>query len=128
MATSINTRIPDELEEKLNMLIKDIRKDLPRGVEVTMSSLVRGGLEKLIDEYEEENNFIVTTKTPLLEASRDELKCLRELKIHEKLRFLSVSVEELDPKSRQKIGSKIEKDINNIDFILKRFKEENLNQ
>lgn len=54
MATSINTRIPDELEEKLNILIKDMRKNLPRGVEVTMSSLVRGALEKLIDEYEDQ--------------------------------------------------------------------------
>lgn len=54
MATSINARIPDELEEKLNILIKDMRKNLPRGVEVTMSSLVRGALEKLIDEYEDQ--------------------------------------------------------------------------
>lgn len=125
---SINARISSELEAKLEELQMEISKDLPRGAEVSMSSLVRGALEKLIDEYEEENNFIVTTKTPLLEASRDELKCLRELKLHEKLRFLSVSAEELGSKSRQKIGSKIEKDINNIDFILKRFKEENLNQ
>lgn len=54
MAT-LNARIPDELEEKLNILIKDMRKDLPRGAEVTMSSLVRGALEKLIDEYSRTN-------------------------------------------------------------------------
>lgn len=125
---SINVRISSELEDKLEELQKEISKDLPRGAEVTMSSLVRGALEKLIEEYEEEKNFIVTTKTPLLEASREELKCLKELKTHERLRFLSGSVEESDFKSRQKIGSKIKEDLNNIDFILKRFKEDDLSQ
>ncbi|SCI53424.1 Uncharacterised protein [uncultured Clostridium sp.] len=125
---SINVRISSELEDKLEELQKEISKDLPRGAEVTMSSLVRGALEKLIEEYEEEKNFIVTTKTPLLEASRGELECLKEIKIHERLRVLSGNVEESDFKSRQKIESKIKKDLSTIDFILKRFKEDDLNQ
>lgn len=50
---SINIRISSELEGKLKELQKEISKDLPVGAEVTMSSLVRGALEKLIEEYEQ---------------------------------------------------------------------------
>lgn len=125
---SINVRISSELEDKLEKLQKEISKDLPRGAEVTMSSLVRGALEKLIEEYEEEKNFILTTKTPLLEASKDELKCLKELKIHERFRVLSVSADDSEFKPRQKMESKVKQELSDIDFILKRFNEDNLNQ
>lgn len=117
---SINVRISSELEDKLEKLQKEISKDLPRGAEVTMSSLVRGALEKLIEEYEEEKNFILTTKTPLLEASKDELKCLEELKIHESLRVTDKFIKSEDSISTQKLNKKIEEDRYKINFVLNR--------
>lgn len=119
MAT-INVRISSELEKKLEELQNEISKNLPRGAEVTMSSLVRGALEKLIDEHEEEKKFIITTKTPLLEADEAELKCLKELKIHESLRVTDKFIESEGSISTQKLDKKIEEDQYKINFALNR--------
>lgn len=76
MATSINTRISDELEKKLNEVQEDIKLKAPRGAEVTYSSIVRGGLEKLIEEHEEEKKGIVTVKYDLKSMTNDEIEFL----------------------------------------------------
>lgn len=115
---SMNIRISSELEEKMKKLQTEVARNLPRGAEVTMSSLVRGAIEKLIEEFEEEKNFIITTKTPLLEASKEELECLKELKVHERLRVLGKQVESKDLKYDPKLSDdfrKIEYRLNDLE-------------
>ena len=116
---SMNIRISSELEEKMKKLQTEVARNLPRGAEVTMSSLVRGAIEKLIEEFEEEKNFIITTKTPLLEASKEELECLRELKLHERLRVLEEGLKDEDFKSKERLSSKIKEDLDSIDLALR---------
>ena len=119
----INIRIPSELEEKMEKLQTEISSNLPRGAEVTMSSLIRGAIEKLVEEFEDKENLVITTKTPLLKASKDELNCLKELKVNEKLRVLEEDLEDKDFKSRERLSSKIKEDLDLIDLALGRFKE-----
>lgn len=73
MATSINTRLSDELEDKLNILIEDVKKVAPRGTEVTASSIMRGGLEKFVEEKEFEKKDIILVPIPLNEMSKETL-------------------------------------------------------
>lgn len=120
---SINVRVSSELEGKMLAIQNKIAEKLPRGAEITMSSLVRGAMEKLIEEFEAEQDLVIITKTPLLKASKDELNCLRELKVNEKLRVLEEGLKDEDFKSRERLSSKIKEDLDSIDLALRHFEE-----
>ena len=53
----VNVRINDELQGKLDKLICDMQKELPRGAEVNISSLIRGALEQMIENYYGTNSY-----------------------------------------------------------------------
>jgi len=55
MATSINLRINDELENKLKEKVKEIKKVSPVGAEVNNSTVVRGALVDFFDKIDREN-------------------------------------------------------------------------
>ena len=58
MATSINVRLSDELEESL-------KNATPRGAEVNNSTIVRGALEDFIENIEEEKEGTYKFPIPL---------------------------------------------------------------
>ena len=58
MATSINVRLSDELEENLKKTVEEIKNATPRGAEVNNSTIVRGALEEFIENVEEEKRGI----------------------------------------------------------------------
>lgn len=62
---SINTRISDELQKKLDEAIKEVKKKLPRGAEVNTSSIMRSSLEKFVEDTEKEKKKIITVDFPL---------------------------------------------------------------
>lgn len=56
MATSINLRINDELEERLKEKVEEIKKISPLGAEVNNSTLVRGALVDFFEKLDKEKN------------------------------------------------------------------------
>ena len=64
MATSINVRLSDELEQKLKKSVEEIKNNTPRGAEVNNSTVVRGALEEFMEKTEEEKKGIY--KFPIL--------------------------------------------------------------
>lgn len=58
MATSINVRLSDELENNLKKTVEEIKSSTPRGAEVNNSTVVRGALEEFIEKTEEEKQGI----------------------------------------------------------------------
>lgn len=58
MATSINIRLSDELEEKLKKTVEEVKDQTPLGAEVNNSTVVRGALEDFIKKIEEEKEGI----------------------------------------------------------------------
>lgn len=55
MATSINLRINDELEERLKRKVEEIKKVTPLGAEVNNSTVVRGALIEFFNKIDREN-------------------------------------------------------------------------
>ena len=53
MATSINFRINDKLEQKLNETVEELKKTSPLGAEVNASTVVRGALTEFLTKFEE---------------------------------------------------------------------------
>ena len=94
MATSINVRLSDELEERLKKSVEEIKNNTPRGAEVNNSTVVRGALEEFIEKTEEEKKGIY--KFPIsLNLDEEESKNLQS-----KLKEIILS-----------LGSKKEEDI-----------------
>ena len=56
MATSINVRLSDDLEEKLKNTVESIKEKTPAGAEVNNSTVVRGALEDFIRRQEQDWN------------------------------------------------------------------------
>lgn len=50
MATSINLRINDELEQKLNEKVEELKRRSPIGAEVNKSTVVRGALIQFLNK------------------------------------------------------------------------------
>lgn len=53
MATSINFRINDKLEQKLKETVEELKKTSPLGAEVNASTVVRGALIEFLTKFEE---------------------------------------------------------------------------
>lgn len=74
MATSINLRLNDELEKKLNDKVEEIKKESPTGAEANNSTFIRGALidffEKLDKKSLGEKNISFYPK----QLSNEELK------------------------------------------------------
>lgn len=79
MATSINLRINDELENKLKEKVKEIKKVTPVGAEVNNSSIVRGALVDFFNKIDRENAGEKTVKYNLKKLSDEELKEIESL-------------------------------------------------
>ncbi|EHI96991.1 hypothetical protein CDLVIII_0253 [Clostridium sp. DL-VIII] len=81
MATSINVRLSDELEEKLKSTVEEVKKKTPLGAEVNNSTIVRGALEDFIKKIENEEKGIKTVSYNFseLENEEKELEVLRDL-------------------------------------------------
>lgn len=56
MATSINLRLNDELEQRLKRKVEEIKKVTPLGAEVNNSTVVRGALIDFFEKIDKENN------------------------------------------------------------------------
>lgn len=92
MATSINVRLSDELEENLKKTVEEIKNSTPRGAEVNNSTVVRGALEEFIEKTEEEKQGIY--KFPIyLNLEKEEGQKLQE-KLQEIILSLGNSKEE----------------------------------
>lgn len=124
----VNVRINDELQGKLDKLICDMQKELPRGAEVNISSLIRGALEQIIEDYEDEKNLVVTAKLPLGDASLGELKAMEELKVNERAKLMEKSIAYMEGKSVNDVSKidndKLKKDLDLIDLMIKKKTEE----
>ena len=81
MATSINVRLSDELEEKLKSTVEEVKKKTPLGAEVNNSTIVRGALEDFFKRIEEEEKGIKNVSYNLseLENEETELKILMNM-------------------------------------------------
>lgn len=81
MATSINVRLSDELEEKLKSTVEEVKKKTPLGAEVNNSTIVRGALEDFIKkiENEEKGMKIVSYNFSELENEEKELEVLMNI-------------------------------------------------
>lgn len=79
MATSINLRLNDELEERLKEKVEEIKKNTPLGAEVNNSTVVRGALIEFFNKLEEEKKEIITVKFDLKAISdKEKLEKLQE--------------------------------------------------
>lgn len=78
MATSINVRLSDELEKKLNDTVKEVKKNTPIGAEVNNSTIVRGALEDFFKRIEDEKKGIVSISFNVNDMNENELNSLNE--------------------------------------------------
>lgn len=120
----INVRINDELQNKLDKLICDMQKELPRGAEVNISSLIRGALEILIEDYYKPYS-IVTSKLDTSIASLGELKAMQELKLNEEAKLMAKELDlaiegiEYDTTTSKRKHDKLKQDLDLISSIIK---------
>lgn len=56
MATSINLRLNDELEQRLKEKVEEIKKVTPLGAEINNSTVVRGALTEFFNKIDREND------------------------------------------------------------------------
>lgn len=79
MATSINVRLSDELEEDLKRTVEEVKRDTPIGAEVNNSTIVRGALIEFMQKKEDRKNGIVNFSAPFGRLEKDELESIIEL-------------------------------------------------
>lgn len=73
MATSLNFRLNDELQKKLEDTVKEVKQKTPLGAEVNNSTIVRGALQEFFNKIDEQKNGIVTLKIDLGKLDSEEL-------------------------------------------------------
>lgn len=71
MATSINVRLSDELEENLKNIIEEVRHKTPLGAEVGNSTVVRGALQDFINKVQDEKKGIKNISYNLSEIQNE---------------------------------------------------------
>lgn len=71
MATSINVRLSDELEEKLKKTVEEVKDIAPLGAEVNSSTIVRGAIEDFIKKIKEEKEGIKNISYNLSEIENE---------------------------------------------------------
>lgn len=76
MATSLNIRLDDEREEKLKELVEDLRIKKQLGAEINNSTVIRGALDKFIEENENEKKGIKRINVSLNSLTEKELNYL----------------------------------------------------
>lgn len=74
MATSINLRLNDELEQRLKEKVKEIKKVTPLGAEVNNSTVVRGALVDFFEKIDKEKNGEKSISFYPNQFSNEELK------------------------------------------------------
>ena len=94
MATSINLRINDELEERLKSKVEEIKKVTPLGAEVNNSTVVRGALIDFFNKIDRENEGERTVKFNLKSLSDKDIKEMDDL-----FQIIFKSIEEFENKN-----------------------------
>lgn len=79
MATSLNVRLSDDMEERLNETLKNIQTTTPLGAEATNSTIVRAALEDFFKKIEEEKKGIVNFSFNLGDFKKEDLEESLEL-------------------------------------------------
>lgn len=79
MATSLNFRLNDELQKKLEDTVKEVKQRTPLGAEVSNSTVVRGALEDFFKRIEEEKQGIVKLDFNVSKYSEEELTKLKKI-------------------------------------------------
>lgn len=111
MATSINVRLSDELEKKLNDTVNEVKKNTPIGAEVNNSTIVRGALEDFFNKLEEDKKGIKNVKYDLSILDCKECKEAEEI-INNMLNILKNENRSAAEKFIKKIMISIYLDIN----------------
>lgn len=76
---TIRARVSDELEERLEDIIEEVKKESVGGVEINMSTVIRYALDNYIKEYEERKKGISTVKFNINEiTSKEKLEAIKE--------------------------------------------------
>lgn len=75
---TIRARVSDELEERIENIINEVREEAVGGVEINLSTVIRYALDNYIKEYEERKQGIEVIKFNLDELSDEQLKSVRE--------------------------------------------------
>lgn len=76
---TIRARVSDELEEKIEKIIEDVRKEAVLGSEINLSTVIRYALDNYIKEYEERKKEILTVKFDLKAINdKEKLEKLQE--------------------------------------------------
>lgn len=78
MATSINVRLSDDLEEKLKKTVELLKKETPLGAEVNNSTIVRGALEEFINKIDDKEKGVYNYYLELGDLSNEQLKEIRD--------------------------------------------------
>lgn len=70
---TIRARVSDELEEKIEKIIEEVREEAVGGVEINLSTVIRYALDNYIKEYEERKKGIEVVKFNINELSNEQL-------------------------------------------------------
>lgn len=81
---TIRARVSDELEERIENIINEVREEAVGGVEINLSTVIRYALDNYIKEYEERKQDIKTVKFDL-KAIEDKEKLEKLLKASEEI-------------------------------------------
>ncbi len=79
MAKSINLRINDELEKRLEEKVEEIKKKTPLGAEVNNSTVIRGALIEFFENIDREKEGKRKLEVDLRGLSSDELKLMHDI-------------------------------------------------
>lgn len=112
MATSINLRINDGLEQKLKEKVEEIKKDTPLGAEVNNSTVVRGALIEFFNKIDKEKAGERNVNFNFSKLSDEDLKEMSCL-----FQFIFKSMEDFKH-NNEKIYFEVWRIINSIDTEL----------
>ncbi len=73
----IQTRVSEELGNKIEDLIRRLSLKADRGMEVSSSSITRSALSEFVENVEKEENDVVTVDIPLNDLSPDEISTIQ---------------------------------------------------
>lgn len=79
MAKSINLRVNDELEKRLEEKVEEIKKKTPLGAEVNNSTVIRGALIEFFENIDREKEGKRKLEVDLRGLSSDELKLMHDI-------------------------------------------------
>lgn len=70
---TIRARVSDELEERIEKIIEEVKEESFGGIEINLSTVIRYALDNYIKEYEERKQGIEVVKFNINELSDEQL-------------------------------------------------------